>query len=67
MMIFVDKMQCVGCEECIHVCSEMAIAMKIEKAEIIQQNCNQCKKCIHICPVKAIKSVSIPYEDKNRA
>ncbi len=60
MMVVVDKIQCVGCEECIRVCPTMTIIMKIEKAEIIQKDCNQCGQCILICPIKAIKRVSKP-------
>lgn len=60
-MVVIDKMQCVGCEECVHVCPEIAIIMKIEKAEIIQPYCSRCEKCIPVCPVKAIKNVSVLY------
>jgi len=56
-MIAVDKCECVGCEECLHVCPTEAIIMKKEKAEIIQHKCDQCERCIPICPVKAIKTV----------
>ncbi|WKZ19526.1 MAG: 4Fe-4S binding protein [Candidatus Jettenia sp. CY-1] len=58
MIIVVDKIDCVGCEECLQVCSATAIVMSKEKAEIIQQKCNLCERCILICPVKAIKTVS---------
>jgi Fe-S-cluster-containing hydrogenase component 2 len=54
-MIAVDKRECVGCEECLHVCPTGAIIMKDEKAEIIQHKCDQCERCIPACPVKAIK------------
>lgn len=60
-MIVVDKAECVGCEECQHVCPTEAIIMKIERAEIIQHKCDQCERCILICPVKAIKTVSTHY------
>lgn len=56
-MIVVDKRECVGCEECLHVCPTEAILMKDEKAEILQHKCDQCERCIPICPVKAIKVV----------
>lgn len=59
IMILVDKRDCVGCEECMHVCPVEAIIMKNEKAEIIQHKCNQCERCIPVCPVKAIKIVNI--------
>ena len=58
-MIFVDKTECVGCEECLHVCSTLAIIMREEKAEIIQHKCNECEQCILVCPVKAIKIVPV--------
>ena len=57
-MIVVDKTECVGCEECLHVCPMDAIVMKIEKAEIIQHKCDKCDRCIPVCPVKAIREVS---------
>ena len=60
-MIVVDKVMCVGCEECLHVCPTKAIIMKMEKAEIIQHLCDQCERCILICPVKAIKVASKGY------
>lgn len=61
-MIIVDKSECVGCEECLHVCRLDAIVMKVEKAEIVQNKCNQCLHCISACPVKAIKIVSTQYQ-----
>ena len=57
-MIVVNKAECVGCEECLHVCPAEAIVMKAERAEIIQHKCDECGRCIPACPVKAIKSVS---------
>ena len=58
MLIFVNKAECVGCEECLHVCPVESIIMKNEKAEIVQHKCDQCERCIPVCPVKAIKIVS---------
>jgi len=58
MIIVVDKAECVGCEECLHVCPVESIVMKAEKAEILQHTCNQCGRCIPVCPVKAIKMIS---------
>ncbi len=63
-MIVVDKQECVGCEECLHVCPAEAIVMKIEKAEIIQNRCDQCERCIPVCPVKAIKDVSAQLNNR---
>ncbi len=60
-MIVVDKVACVGCEECLHICPTEAIAMRAEKAEIIQSRCDQCENCIPVCPVRAIRSVSPEY------
>lgn len=59
MIIIVDKAECVGCEECLHVCPAKSIMMKNEKADIVQHRCDQCERCITICPVKAIKIVSV--------
>lgn len=58
IMVIVDKRECVGCEECLHVCPAEAIIMKHEKAEIIQYRCNQCERCIPVCPVKAIVMIN---------
>ncbi|MDN3513813.1 MAG: 4Fe-4S dicluster domain-containing protein [Candidatus Brocadia sp.] len=58
MGIVVNKTECVGCEECLHVCPVEAIIMKDEKAEIVQHRCDQCERCIPVCPVKAINIVS---------
>lgn len=63
-MVIADKAECVGCEECIHVCPTAAIIMKMEKAEILQHKCNQCARCILACPVKAIRMVSSEYRVK---
>ncbi|MEP9410060.1 MAG: 4Fe-4S binding protein [Candidatus Brocadia sp.] len=52
--MFVDKVKCVGCEECLHVCPLESIIMKHEKAEILQCKCDECERCIPVCPVKAI-------------
>lgn len=60
-MIIVNKTECVGCEECLHVCSMEAIVMKKEKAEIIQIRCDQCERCILTCPVKAITTATSQY------
>ena len=54
-MIVVNKDECVGCEECLHVCAMNAIIMKNEKAEIVQHKCDNCERCIPVCPVKAIE------------
>lgn len=61
MLIIVNKAECVGCEECVHICPVDAITMKKEKAEIVQHKCDQCERCIPVCPVKAIKITSAQF------
>ena len=33
-MIVVDKRECVGCEECLHVCPTEAIIMKMKRQKL---------------------------------
>ncbi len=63
MIIVVDKAECVGCEECLHVCPRETIFMENEKAEIVQRRCDKCERCIPVCPVKAIKMVSVQLNE----
>ncbi len=62
IMIFVNKAECVGCEECLHVCPRQSIVMEHEKAVIIPRMCDECERCIPVCPVKAIKIASAPLK-----
>lgn len=64
IMIFVDKAECVGCEECLHVCPLDSIIMKHEKAEIMHRKCDDCERCIPVCPVKAIKIAFTPLNKR---
>lgn len=60
--IFVDNELCNGCEKCIGVCGEGAIALVGEKYFIDEDRCNLCKKCLDICGPKAIKIIGKVYE-----
>jgi len=55
--------QCIGCGECLEHCSQHAISMPDEKAQIDVEACIGCGECILICPNEAISvqwSRSIP-------
>ena len=55
--------QCIGCGECQEHCSQHAISMRDEKAQIDAEACIGCGECILICPNEAIAvqwSQSIP-------
>ncbi len=44
------KKKCIGCGDCISHCSQDAISMMEEKADIDQDKCIGCGECIIICP-----------------
>lgn len=46
--------KCVGCEDCVDHCSQKAIAVADEKANIDSGKCIGCGECILICPNSAI-------------
>jgi len=50
----VTRKKCIGCGQCVEHCSQSAIALKDEKAEIDQEKCIGCGECILICENKAI-------------
>jgi hypothetical protein len=55
--------QCIGCGECQEHCSQHAILVTDEKAQIDEEACIGCGECILICPNEAIEvqwSRSIP-------
>jgi hypothetical protein len=59
----VSAEQCIGCGECQEHCSQHAIAVVGEKAQIDEEACIGCGECILICPNEAIDvqwSRSIP-------
>jgi electron transfer flavoprotein alpha subunit len=45
--------KCTGCEDCVFVCTRLAIRM-VEKKAVILDNCNDCKDCWHRCADRAI-------------
>lgn len=50
----VTRKKCIGCGECLEHCSQSAISLKDEKAEIHQAKCIGCGECILICSNGAI-------------
>jgi uncharacterized protein len=50
----ITRKKCVGCGQCVEHCSQSAIALKGEKAEIDPKKCIGCGECILICSNKAI-------------
>lgn len=50
----VSAEHCIGCGECQDHCSQRAIAMVDEKAQIDSETCIGCGECILICPNEAI-------------
>jgi len=51
----VKRKRCVACEECLSHCSQTAISMVDEKAQIDPEKCIGCGECILICPSEAIQ------------
>ena len=52
---YVKKKKCEGCGDCISHCSQNAITVTDDKAEINQKKCIGCGECILICPTEAIQ------------
>jgi len=51
----VKRKRCIACEECLPHCSQTAISMVDEKAQIDPEKCIGCGECILICPNEAIQ------------
>ncbi|MFC1856553.1 DUF362 domain-containing protein [Thermodesulfobacteriota bacterium] len=51
----VRKKKCVGCGDCMDHCSQSAITLIEEKANIHPEKCIGCGECILICPNEAIQ------------
>jgi hypothetical protein len=51
----VKKKKCIGCGNCIDHCSQKALKLVEEKAEIDSKKCIGCGGCILICPNNAIQ------------
>jgi Fe-S-cluster-containing hydrogenase component 2 len=51
----VDRDLCVGCESCIDVCTQEAIAMEDQIAVVDNSKCEECKLCEEACPSGAIE------------
>lgn len=52
---FYAKKNCIGCENCSHVCGVHAIEMREERPVWVKETCEHCLACIHQCPVRAIE------------
>lgn len=65
-MTWINNDICNGCEECILVCSNNAIAMVNGKFIIEQMKCKQCYICVSFCPVGAIKKNKISESNIRR-
>jgi Na+-translocating ferredoxin:NAD+ oxidoreductase subunit B len=50
----VDQERCIGCGNCIDVCSMDAISIEKGKAVIDPEKCANCRACESACPVNAI-------------
>jgi electron transfer flavoprotein alpha subunit/NAD-dependent dihydropyrimidine dehydrogenase PreA subunit len=55
MAIWVEKFECVGCENCLEACPVGAISMR-DGAAFISDKCTSCGACVESCPQGAIKS-----------
>jgi uncharacterized protein len=51
----VKRKRCVGCGDCIENCSQQAISLKDETAQIEPERCIGCGECIMVCPNGAIQ------------
>lgn len=51
----VNKKKCVGCGDCISHCSQHALSLEEEKAQLSSKKCIGCGECILICPEGAIE------------
>lgn len=63
-MYYVNKDLCIGCGVCLGPCSDEAIYLDNEKAEIDSSLCTECGKCKDICPRNAIFNVGITERQK---
>ena len=55
MAKFYAKENCIGCENCSHVCGVHAIEIRSERPVWVKDTCEHCLACIHQCPVEAIE------------
>ncbi len=51
----IDLQRCIGCGECVRLCPTQAVALKDQRAAIVQpERCNFCELCERYCPQGAI-------------
>ena len=58
----VDPEKCVGCSECLPICPQSAIKIRVKKAHI-DERCSDCGACLRVCPNSAICVEHIPAEN----
>ena len=59
----VKKKRCVGCGDCVAHCSQSAISLQNDKADINAEQCIGCGECIIVCPEGAVQirwNTSVP-------
>jgi len=65
-MLKVDRNLCLGCGLCAQVCSQGAINIVWDKAEIDTRKCTFCYECIDICPRGAIVEMVVVSPEELR-
>ena len=55
------KKKCIGCGNCVSVCSESALSLGV--AGVVGDNvlCSLCGKCVEVCPTSAMEMSGIEY------
>ncbi len=51
----ISKKRCIGCGDCVEHCSQQALSVVDEKAQMDKTKCIGCGECILICPNSAIE------------
>lgn len=63
-ILCINTKKCIGCSECVRVCSKYNISMNGDIPEFVSvKDCNRCLHCVSVCPVKAIE---YDYESFNK-
>jgi NAD-dependent dihydropyrimidine dehydrogenase PreA subunit len=51
----VDAEKCVGCGECVEICSVEVYELQNEKSVVVkEEECLGCESCVEVCEQKAI-------------
>ena len=60
----IDAEKCIGCGECVAVCSNAVHALSVTEHSLDRERCTLCGKCIKACPNGALRqSVSLLDKD----